>query len=228
MDKMLERFASVGKLTPAESRSLHIFQKYTRGFGPDFTPDQVDPAFFHRFFTVYLPNNLFQAEEAVIDGFYPVLVDFCRFCKRRGEPAPEQAMAGLPISVLANFARVLKAKAALLRFIKSPVLSKDPLVIDLMNYAKKKQAAPKAKPYYEKGWFQVADLFSNQSVVLRKISGYNFYVRLYLNKEVVSALQPEDVLFLTLREKGFLSGWVVEDVGACYLSGATLPEEALV
>lgn len=201
------------------------------GFG--LTPAALDVPLFYCFLTDYLPQSLCRAEEGAIDALYPVLERFCRFCDACGAPQPWQAFQSLPVGLLDEFARPLRAKAALLRLIESPLLRREPIVVDLPAYAKKRQQSRKSRREEERGLYQVADVFGRDSVVLRRLlreSGpetRSGYVRLYLNQEVVSALRPQDTLRLTLRARGLLSGWLVEDVDACY-AGASGPVNRLL
>ena len=226
MDELLEQFFQNPRLLGDERTAFAVFRRFWHsrpaGVLRDGANPALSPGLLRCFLTEYLPRSLCRADEAAIDALYPVLERFGRFCTACGVPGPLAAMGSLPIGLWDEFSRPLRAKAALLRLIESPVLRREPLLIDLGAYARQRERNRKSRRIAERGLYQVADVFGRDSVVLRRLwreegpATRSDYVRLYLNAEVVAALRPRDTLRLTLRERGFLSGWLVEDVAACY------------
>ena len=67
----------------------------------------------------------------------------------------------------------------------------------------------------EEGYFKVADIFTNNSVVLKKISGYTFFIRVYFNELVINKIRPGDMLDMKVRYVDGVTGWRVEDISGC-------------
>ena len=113
--------------------------------------------------------------------------------------------------------RIMYVKKNIMQFIKSPVINKKPVVIDLDRYRlKAKNDRRNSKQLmHEKGYFKVADIFTNNSVVLKKISGYTFFIRVYFDEPVIDKIRQGDVLDMKVRKMEGIGGWKVEDISGC-------------
>ena len=109
-------------------------------------------------------------------------------------------------------------KKNIMQFIKSPVINKSPVVIDLDRYRIKAKNDRRNRFLLrpEEGYFKVADIFTNNSVVLKKISGYTFFIRVYFDEPVIEKIRPGDVLDIKVRKTNNIGAWKVEDISGCF------------
>ncbi len=177
----------------------------------------LDGDFFSFFFREWLPYNVCQEDDDIIDMVYSRIKDFCKYCDRRTGTKLVASFMGLTPFMAAETKRVMYVKKHIMQFIKSPVINKRPEVIDLERYRMKMISAPKNRRDLlpEEGYFKVADIFTNNSVVLKKISGYTFFIRVYFNETVINKIRPGDMLDMKVRYVDSVTGWRVEDISGC-------------
>lgn len=206
---------------------LKLLKAYCDKRKSNMTVDNLNSEFFKIFMLTVAPAIIYQQNDEIIDNILGSLIGFCNFCDMKYETNSGESLKNVSKYILTDFHRVLHLKKEILKYIKSPVLGIYPPVIDLNCYRNKKEVhkSDKNEVIFEEGYFQTADVFSNNSVVLKKMSDYNFYIRLYFNKQVISFIKSKDIMYLKLRRKNFIAGWEVDEIRGCYLPDAINCEE---
>lgn len=118
----------------------------------------------------------------------------------------------------AEVKRLSRINDELGRFLNNPVLSYSPLVIDIQRYKNKKMKSANNSFFdmRDKGYFIVEDIFSNNSVVLKKMYTGRF-IKVILDKNLISWIRPKDILYTSVRQSPFFS-WELVDVFKYYPS----------
>ena len=184
---------------------------------PEADASSLSGEFFSYFFMEWLPYNVCQEDDEIINMVYSRIKDLCKFCDRKRGTKLCTAFMSLEPFMVSEAKRVMYVKKHIMQFIKSPVINKRPEVIDLEKYRLKKISVPKNQQGLlpEEGYFKVADIFTNNSVVLKKISGYTFFIRVYFNELVINKIRPGDMLDMKVRYVDGVTGWRVEDISGC-------------
>lgn len=114
--------------------------------------------------------------------------------------------------VLYELERVGQINTEFDRFLNNPVISYNPLVIDMDRYKKRsvKKSITNKGVTCEKGYFVVMDVFANNSIVLKKLYTGRF-VRLVVDKELVGLVRSNDIIYMSIRQNFFL-GWDIDEV----------------
>lgn len=189
-----------------------IFHKCCEDFFADRCDDVFEGDFFPFLFEKWLPYNICLEEKQLLAQLYPQAKNFCGYvdgiCRRDSFSALKRTVC--PKDTL----RILFLKRELISFVNSPIISRNPLTVDFEKYKAKKERAEKC--LVEKGCFQVVDIFGNNSVVLKKISGYTFFMRFYVNEAVIKLIRPKDVLDLVVIKNENLKSRTVYDVLGCF------------
>lgn len=118
--------------------------------------------------------------------------------------------------ILEELGRIIKINKEIDRILNNPVISQSPLVIDLNRYKNRllKKELRGRSISTEKGYFIVVDIFSNNSVILKKLYTGRF-IRLTVDKNLVTHIQPSDVIYMGIRQNFFL-GWDIDEVISYY------------
>lgn len=194
---------------------MHIFENFLEDIGCKNDTSAIKADLFKCFFGEYLPYNICQEDDSIIESFYPCIRSFCK-----NTDCGTDTLSSLDtVSIFAKgeSRRIMYVKKNIMRFIKSPLIHKNPAVIDMERYRLKTEKTIRRNADYlpESGYFKVADIFTNNSVVLKKISGYTFFIRVYLDGTAVDTICPGDILDITVHHISPLGGWAIDDIAGC-------------
>lgn len=204
------------KSTNIAVECMELFKEYCMYKNNIIYAYEVNEEFFTEFLIIWLPENIGILDKDIIDNIFCELNNFCKLCSLNGNEEFIKELEKIPMEILDNFARVLYAKGLVLKFIKSPVVKLKPLIIDLNKY---KLAKSNEKEYIsvDQGYFRLAEIFTNNSIVLKKLYGTSFYLRIYMDKNIIKHLKKDDIFYLKIRKKSYTKGWSIDNIMACYL-----------
>ena len=119
-------------------------------------------------------------------------------------------------NALKELCRIGKVNRELNRFLNNPVLSYEPMVIDIERYKKRliKSQFRGKNVNTEKGYFIVMEIFSNNALVLKKLYTGRF-VKVVLDSELIKCVKPMDIVHMSIIQNYFL-GWDIENVVGYY------------
>ena len=167
---------------------------------------EVSERIVDRFLFMRLPKILRDAESEKIDNYINLINNFSDYFKEKynvdiGKRTEADA---------AEVRRLFRINDELGRFLNNPVLSYSPLVIDIQRYKNKKlkNASNSFFDMKDKGYFTVEDIFSNNSVVLKKMYTGRF-IKVVLDKSLIPWIRPKDILYISVRQSPFFF------MGAC-------------
>ncbi len=198
------------------THSVRLILRCVNEIMPDADVDFLNADFFRFFFEKWLSYELCQEDDSIILNSYPQVM---AFCQQTDLILGTELLRELSeVENVDEIMRILLLKKSVLNFIKSPIISKNPSIINLERYRKKQQLEKKLNNTMlpEKGMYAVADIFTNNSIVLKKISGYTSFIRIYLNDDVIKKICPGDILDLKVRKSEELKGWIIEDIYGCF------------
>lgn len=131
---------------------------------------------------------------------------------------------GLPtiLDVYAKeYMRMYKVRNLLLQMTKDPVISVDPIIIDINKYRdkRKKNKYSDIGITYEQGVFKVEACKEGGQVILTKPSQMKQY-KLLLEYPAYKELKTGDLIHATIRRKLFYVYWEIEEIKSYYLPQA--------
>lgn len=116
--------------------------------------------------------------------------------------------------------RIFTVKKELSKFLNNPVLSYKPLIIDINRY-KIRKLKSNSNSFFEprdKGYYVVIDIFSNNSIVFKKLYTGRF-IKIQLNKFLVDNIKPNDIFFMEIKQTPTFS-WEIDNLLKYYSSVA--------
>ncbi|MCD8036209.1 MAG: hypothetical protein LUE88_02345, partial [Clostridiales bacterium] len=151
----------------------------------------ADEGFFRNYFTKWLPYAVCLEDREVIDSFYSAADEYIRLTDMINGTSVHKRFKMLDKSVKYESARLMLLKRRLLDYSESFVISKLPCVIDIDRYRMKK-AGDNAESERDSGKFIVESAFSKNSAVMRRLGGYEYYIRLFFNAEIMELIHEND------------------------------------
>lgn len=196
---------------------MRIFENFLETSGCKNDASDLKADLFKCFFGQYLPYNICQEDDSVIESFYPCIRSFCKNTDSGTGSDTLSALNSVSVFAKGESRRIMYVKKNIMRFIKSPLIHKNPALIDMERYRLKTEKSHRrsADCLPENGHFKVADIFTNNSVVLKKISGYTFFIRVYLDGTAIDTIRPGDILDITVHHISPLGGWAIDDIAGC-------------
>ena len=167
---MLEKMIFYAKLyVDSDKNCIRVFEKFCNIY----RQREVTSEIFNFYFTNWLPKIYGQTEIWRVENMLPAVMDFCHDYDCEGDTFTEDILYDLPCCIELDLKRILKLKSEILKFTDSPYISFLPYVF---NFSSKENFSKKVVDTI-KGSFKMAEVFTNNSIVINKLSGYNSYVR---------------------------------------------------
>lgn len=121
---------------------------------------------------------------------------------------------------ISEIKRLCDVKQEFDRFLNNPVLSYSPLVIDFQRY-RNRALKTQIQSFFQnkdKGYFTVEDIFSETTVVVRKMYTGRF-IKITLDREIVKRIKQKDILYMSVKQSPLFS-WEIEQLFKYYPSVA--------
>lgn len=119
------------------------------------------------------------------------------------------------------YMRIYKAKNLLQKMTKDPVISVDPIIVDLEKYRSKKvkKSYSEIATTYEQALFEVQECKEGGQVILNKLGQSKPY-KLLLEYPTYKYLRKGDILHAVIKRKLFYVYWEIEEIKSYYLPDA--------
>lgn len=217
---MLEKMIFYAKLYVDSDKNMEDYKNCIRVFEKFcniYRQREVTSEIFNFYFTNWLPKIYGQTEIWHVENMLPAVMDFCHDYDCEGDTFTEDILYDLPCCIELDLKRILKLKSEILKFTDSPYISFLPYVF---NFSSKENFSKKVVDTI-KGSFKMAEVFTNNSIVINKLSGYNSYVRVHVNNDIIKLLRKGDLLKLELVKYEGMKCWDIKNVYGCFTSYAT-------
>lgn len=210
---ILDRFIDETDLNTQEEYSIDLFSdycisrhRYTK------LADIKECNIIDEYSSFWLFSNVDKIDVNFVDSIFNGIDKFRIFVKNNFNLLINVSFDG----VCDELKRIWYASREFDRFLNNPVISQSPFIIDIERYKKKKfkinsNGFISSK---DKGYFMVMDVFSADTLVLRKEYTGNF-IKINLDKPLISCIKPKDILFMEVRQNPFFS-WEIEEVKRFY------------
>ncbi len=175
----------------------------------------ADERFFDDYFTKWLPYKVCLEDKSVIETFYPAAEEYIRLTDMLNGTSVYKRFKKIEPSVKYESVRLMLLKRSILEYNNSFVISKLPCIIDLDKYRLKK-AGERNEDERDSGRFAVESIFSKNSVVLNKINGCEYYIRLFFSSEIMGLIKENDVFDINIVRSSQTGKWTLEEMNGCY------------
>lgn len=99
------------------------------------------------------------------------------------------------------------------QYTESPILSWNPLIIDLNSYKlnKSKKSNTSKKEVYDHGYFEVIDKYG-KNIILKKVNTSNNYFKIKLDNGIVGDMKYHDIINMRIKRRLFYTTWDIIDI----------------
>lgn len=177
--------------------------------------ETVNERMIEDYFLMWLPYKVYTGEEMLIESFYPAAEEYFRLSDMFGY-ADYKVFKHIGLDIRNESERLMRLKIGILKFSNSYIISKLPCIVDF-NVYKMRKASEKCDVFKDSGKFIVQGLFSNNSVVLKKLYNGQYYIRLFFNKEIIGLIRENDILDINIIKGSQSERWLMEDINGCLL-----------
>lgn len=200
---------------------IEIFRNYVESNELDIREEDFHEGLLDKLVLVWIPRNKKYLSEAEIYQIIYTIHDIYNYIKQKNsDPSGDEVSTILELYG-EEYMRVYKAKNLLQKMTKDPVISVDPIVIDLEKYRdkKKRDSYNEIATTYEQALFKVEECREGGQVILTKLSMDKQY-KLLLEYPAYKYLKAGDLIQATIKRRLFYVYWEIEEVKAYYLPQA--------
>ncbi|MEA4816727.1 MAG: hypothetical protein VB120_07720 [Lachnospiraceae bacterium] len=173
--------------------------------------DEADKDFVLKLVLSRLPSVFYQPEENIIGSLESVITDFFNFCDLKYGSRLNFALNSSELDIFPELRRIIRLKKLMLKFYKNPLMSVNPIVVDIDGYRFMK-STEKRDVLFLSDEFEVFEFFGRNSIVLKKEGEGGYFIRLYFDPEIVALFKRGDTLRLKLKKYEDFSNWSVAEV----------------
>ncbi len=175
----------------------------------------ADEHFFDDFFIKWLPYNVCTEDKSIIEAFYTTADEYVRLTDMLNGTSIHSRFKRIKPLVKCESQRLMLLKKKILEYNDSFIISKLPVIIDFYKY-KTKKSSDSEEYEHDRGKFAVKSIFSENSVVLSKLNGYDYYIRLFFDKNIVELIREDDIFDISIVKKGQAGKWMLDEINGCY------------
>lgn len=225
-DEMIESYSSISdackmiinKTSSAyessiKSRCIEYFMKYVSGMscGMD------NPGFFQNYFLRWLPYKICLESDEVIKYMFPAVEEYLKLNDMLTGGRLYSYFKDNISELEDESLRLMRLKHMLIKFNKSFIISKVPVIIDLEKYRDKQRLlSDETVTETMEGEFFVESIFPSDSLILRQKSYISHFVRLFFDKEVIEYVRENDIL--DIRIVKINNRWRLDEIKGCSIS----------
>ena len=173
----------------------------------------ADEHFFIDYFTKWLAYKVCMEDKSVIEAFYPSADEYVRLTDMLNGTSVYSRFKLLDPKIKYESVRLMLLKRSIMEFNNSFIISKMPCIIDLDKY-RQKMTQKDCEYERDSGRFKVESVFSKNSVVMSKINGCEYFIRLFFNPEVIELVEENDIFDISVVKDG--GRWKLDDINGCY------------
>jgi len=218
IEKYISDFSS---LENAEERyCISLLYDYCKYKEPQLEIEELDEQFFDKFFLYWLPGRNKMLTGDRLYYLFPTIKKYYKYLRKNYKIKELNLIKSLDRFV-EEFVRIINLSRAFSRFLGNPVISIDPLVVDLRCYKENKlrKSLKERNGVYEQGYFEVVDISPDCSITIKK-KPKGRYAKLLLDDDLVFYLKKGDILQLKITRRLFFTYWEIEEIKSCYLKEA--------
>ena len=223
----VENYVSEIKQNPyvykIQKLGIEVFKHYIDTSGLDVMKEDFNEEIIKRLILIWLPRNKKYLSEAEIYQVIYTIHDICNYIAKEqlSERAVDETSEPTILELYGEaYMRVYKVKNLLQKMTRDPVVSVDPIVIDLEKYREKKKSnCNEIATTYEQALFEVQECKEGGQIILNKLKQDKSY-KLLLEYPAYKYMRKGDIIHAIIKRRLFYVYWEIEEVKAYYLPEA--------
>jgi len=204
-----------------QEKNIKEFKKNFDNYFKNSNISQMTEEMLNKYILYYIESKIKIMPYNRARQFLNELITICASIRIAGRKTALTKYNDLYYSVYEEFPRIMDLKTQLNRFVGYPVISYYPMIIDLNDYKRSKTKKEETHNIImDQGYYEVLEILSNNSLILKKKFNNDQYIKLYVNKKIIQRIRKRDIIQMRINRKLFISHWEIDEVKACYLPQA--------
>lgn len=225
VENYIEEAKQVPYVYKMQKLGIEIFRYYITSNSLDIREEDFHRELLDKLVLIWLPRHKkYLSETEIYQVIYTIhdLFNYIQIKTGREKEEKEQQEEPTILQLYGDaYKRVYKAKNLLQKMTKDPVISVDPIIVDLDKYRSKKARGNYSDiaTTYEQAIFEVQVCKQGGQVILNKLGQVKQY-KLLLEYPTYKYLRKGDILHIVIKRKLFYVYWELEEIKAYYLPQA--------
>lgn len=226
VDGYVEEVKQTPYIYKMQKVGIEVFRTYINAYGLDIREEDFHRDLLNKLLLIWLPKNKKYLGEAEIYQIIYTIHDLVNYIEQKSGTLSEQDEAVSPEenTILQLYGeaymRIYKARNLLQQITKDPIISVNPIVVDLERYKdRRKKTYNEIATTYEQALFEIQECKDGGQIIMCKI-GYNKQYKLLLEYPAYKYLRKGDILHAVIKRKLFYVYWELEEIKAYYLPQA--------
>lgn len=180
----------------------------------------IDEGFFNCFYAFYLPQHLLKLRPIDIKKTFREWLEFSEYVNNRIKGTYKSDAIKAFKKYEQELLRILYLIKEIRKYGEVPILSWDPLIIDINCYRnlKKKEDALSKYMMFEQGYFTVQDKIGNW-VIFNKETPPKTYYKIKM-EAIAEEIKSGDIVHMSVKRKIFCTSWNIVNVKAYFNESA--------
>lgn len=222
IDEYSEQIKQTPYVYKIQKAGIEIVRRYINDNHLDIREEDFEQRLLEKLILIWLPKNKKYLSETEVYQIIYTIHDIVCYIEKKGNESKEKVEENTILKLYGKeYMRVYKAKSFLQQMTDDPVISIDPIVIDLDRYKNKKKRSnyTELATTYEQGLFQIQGCKEGGQIILNKMGQIKQY-KMLLEYPGYKYLKVGDLLQIVIKRKLFYVYWELEEIKAYYLPQA--------
>lgn len=196
---------------------LDLMRNYINQYYDKCDIDAIDERFFDRFYLLYLPNHLLKLRPIDIKKLSREWTAYSEYANNRFKGSYKNYAIQAYRSHELELLRILYLIKEIRKYGEIPILSWDPLIIDMKCYKnlKNKEDALSKYMMFDQGYFKIQDKIGNWVIFFKETSIKTYY-KIKMDAILTEEMKVGDILHMSIKRKIFCTSWSIINVKAYF------------
>ncbi|WP_273321423.1 hypothetical protein [Vallitalea guaymasensis] len=208
------------KINTDREHVFKIITNYCMKFYKNSLISALEEDFYNKFILLFMPSYSLSLTEQEIKLTLTELSRFLEYINSCHGINLHKSYKKNYTTNLDEITRVYYILRKIQKYTEAPVLSFNPMIIDMNCYKKRKKHVEVSKrEMYEQGHFEIIDKIGGIIILKkRKLKSSNTYIKIKVESSLASDMRCGDVINMRIKKRFFYTTWDIIDVKDYYSS----------
>lgn len=197
--------------------TLSIFSRYCKMFYNKQLISSLEDDFYNRFLLMYMPSYSLKLSEKELRTVLIEMGKLLDFINSYHGINLSKSYKKDWTANLDDILRVFYIIRKMQKYTDAPVLSFNPMIIDINCYKRRKHNHKESKrEIYEQGYFEIIDRIGGTIILKKAKTKNNFYVKLKVESNLAIDMHNKDIINMRIKKRFFNTTWDIIDIKDYY------------
>ncbi|MCT4596633.1 MAG: hypothetical protein N4A50_01980 [Vallitalea sp.] len=208
----------VANIEDSRKNALSIFSRYCKMLYNKQLISTLEDDFYNRFLLVYMPSYSLKLSEKELRVVLIEMGKLLEFINSYHGINLSKSYKKDWTSNLDDMLRVFYIIRKMQKYTDAPVLSFNPMIIDMNCYKKRKHNYQEIskREIYEQGYFEIIERIGGTIILKKTKTKNNFYVKLKVESNLAIDMHNKDIINMRIKKRFFNTTWDIIDMKDYY------------